>query len=223
MKERNRILMILGGIFHDFEGFSNWITPVFSEQGYELTKAYDLDELLTLPHGAYDLVVSYTSLSKHREGENDTHPETLTDAQTEALTQWVEAGGAVLLVHAATVSGKANPRMKALYGGVFVSHPPQFSFTVYPFSREHAVTTGVDAFSVFDEFYVQEYEPSVEIHMAAEDRGVMHPMVWSQQVEKGRVVHIAMGHSERVWLLPQYRKLIAQAVQWLLSITGSDR
>ena len=118
-------------------------------------------------------------------------------------------------LHAATVASQTSPVLHALQGGVFVTHPPQFSFTVYPLYGEHPITTGVTAFAVHDEFYVQAYDPSVEVLAVALDRGVAHPMVWSKQEEKGRVAHIAMGHDLGVWSLEPYQRLVLQAIAWL--------
>ncbi|MBM4457580.1 MAG: ThuA domain-containing protein [Chloroflexi bacterium] len=210
------VLIPLGGLWHPFEGFAAFTKALFEPAGYIVESTYDLDSLARLPAGGYDLVVSYTSLSKHREGMNDTTPEGLTDAQVDGLTRWVRAGGGLLAVHSATVVGNSNPAYEALLGGAFISHPPQFAFTVYPLSREHPITAGIEAFTVHDEFYIQRYDPSVDIHMIALDRGIAHPMVWTKTAGAGRVAHIALGHSERVWSLPLYERLLFQAAAWLL-------
>ena len=212
-----RVLLILGGMYHDFEGFAAAMRLLLEGAGYAIDPTYDLDLLTQLDRSDYDLVMSYTSLSPHREGHEDTSPETLTDDQVRGLTSWVSTGGALLAVHGATVSGIPNPAMRALLGGVFVSHPPQFSFMVYPMYRPHPITEWIEAFAVTDEFYVQEYDQSADLHMVAIDRGVAHPMVWTREQGQGRVAHIAMGHGPAVWRLPQYQQLILQAVAWLTS------
>lgn len=210
-----RVLLILGGMYHDFEGFATAMRPVLESAGHNLETTYDLDVLTRLDKGPWDVVMSYTSFSKHREGQNDTGPEALSEAQTSALTQWVRAGGGLLSVHSATVSGLPNPAMRALMGGVFVSHPPQFAFTVYPMFGPHPITQGVQALTVKDEFYVQDYAPDVAVHMVAMDRGVAHPMVWTRGEGRGLVAHIAMGHSQAVWSLDPYQRLLLQAIGWV--------
>jgi type 1 glutamine amidotransferase len=40
-------------------------------------------------------------------------------------------------------------------------------------------------------------------------------MVWSRSEGQGRVVHIAMGHDEKVWNLKPYQRLMLQAVACL--------
>ena len=212
-----RILLILGGMYHDFEGFAGIMRVLLEGAGHAIDPTYDLDLLTQLDRSDYDLVMSYTSLSRHREGQENNTPETLTDDQVRSLTHWVNTGGALLAIHGATVSGLPNPEMRSLLGGVFVSHPPQFSFMVYPMYRPHPITEGIEAFAVKDEFYVQDYDESDSVHMVALDRGVAYPMVWTREQGQGRVAHIAMGHGMDVWRLPQYQQLVLQAVAWLTS------
>ncbi|MBC7235453.1 MAG: ThuA domain-containing protein [Chloroflexi bacterium] len=210
-----RILIILGGIYHDFEGFAGAMRRVLEKAGHTVEATYDLDTLLTLDQGLYDVVLSYTSFSRHREGRDDTHPETLSPAQTDSLVRWVRSGGALLGVHSATVSGAPNPALTALWGGLFVEHPPQFSFMVYPMRHRHPITADVDAFAVKDEFYIQDYDPAVNVHMVALDRGVAHPMVWTRMEGEGRVAYIAPGHHEGIWNLEPFQRLVLQAIDWL--------
>lgn len=210
-----RVLILLGGMYHDFEGYSAWAQPLFAAAGCQVEATYDLQRLETL--GAeVDLLVSYTSLSLHPEGQDSPTPELLTEAQIAGLRAWVQCGGGLLAVHSATVAGKSGPAFGELMGGVFVEHPPQFAFTVYPMRQPHPITAGIEAFTVHDEFYIQDLASPVEVHMVALDRGQAHPMAWTREEGQGRVAHIAMGHSTLVWELPQYRQLILQAAAWVL-------
>jgi hypothetical protein len=208
-----RILIVLGGTWHDFDGFVTAMRPVFETAGYAVESTYDRDVLTRLNEQGFDVVLLHTCLDSP--GADGAEPETFADAQVQALLEWVRGGGGLLASHAATVSAQSNPALRTLMGGAFVSHPPQFAFTVYPLFREHPIVDGIDAFTVHDEFYVEIHEPSVEIHMIALDRGVAHPMVWSKEEGQGRVAHVAMGHDEKVWNLPHYRQLMLQAVGWL--------
>jgi hypothetical protein len=207
-----KILLLLGGTYHDFDGYAAAMEPVLAQQGHRVQVTYDLDALTRLTHDQVDLLLMYTCLDGSEENAADTG---LTMAQTEALTDWVRRGGGLLAAHAATVTGKVNPTFGRLVGGAFVSHPPQFVFTLYPTMREHPITAGVEAFAVHDELYVQTYDETVAVHMVAVDRGVCYPMVWTRTEGDGRVVHVAPGHGPRVWALPAYQRLMVQAVEWL--------
>jgi type 1 glutamine amidotransferase len=210
-------LIILGGMYHDFEGFTGAMKPVLEEAGYQVNETYDLDSLTRLNDMGVDIVLSYTCLTPHQEGEVRDEPQKLTDAQIEGLRSWVQAGGALLGAHSATVVGRSGPGLGELLGGVFLEHPPQFAFTVYPMHAEHPITEGIEPFTVFDEFYVQRLEGPVDVHMVALDRGKAFPMVWSKTEGQGRVAQVSMGHSEKVWDLPPYRQLMLQALRWAVS------
>jgi type 1 glutamine amidotransferase len=209
-----RVLMVLGGTWHDFNGFAAAMGPVFRRAKLKVEATYELNALTQLDGSRYGLVLINTCVGERREDNGPTAPG-FTDRQVESLTHWVRSGGGLLAVHAAAVAGQSSPALRALLGGVFVTHPPQFSFTVYPLHAEHPITAGIDAFTVHDELYVQAYDPSVEIHAVALDRGVAHPMVWSKSEGEGRVAYVAMGHGPEVWGLEPYQRLMLQAVEWL--------
>lgn len=210
-----RVLILLGGLWHDFDGFANTIGSLLKAHGLQVEATYDLDKLSRLAETQYDIVLSYTCLSLHEESSNDISPDRLTNAQIDGLTSWVRSGGALLAAHAATVIGASDPALGELIGGVFVSHPPAFAFTVYPMFGEHPITTGIEAFTVHDEFYIETHTPDVQVHMVAFDRGVAYPMVWSKTEGQGRVAHIAPGHSQEVWDRKPYQQLLLQALNWL--------
>src|SRR5690242_5529458 len=135
-----KVLILLGGLWHDFDGFASAMQALLTPHGFQVEATYDLDHLLHLEEHDYDMVISYTSFSKHREGYNDTSPVKLTNAQIDGFTNWVCNGGALLAVHSATVIGESDPTLGELIGGVFVFHPPPFTFTVYPIYGEHPMT-----------------------------------------------------------------------------------
>jgi hypothetical protein len=215
------ILMLLGGSYHDFDGFSAAMRPVLEAAGHSVTTTFDLDSVQRLKEDGYDVALLYTCLGAAPEGAPI--PQVHSANQVSILAEWVRDGGAVLAAHATTVAAKDSPALRQLLGGVFVEHPPQFSFTVYPVYREHPITAGVEAFTVRDELYMELHERDVDVHMVALDRGVAYPMVWTRRDGKGRVAHIAMGHDEKVWNLEPYQRLTLQAVDWLTQRGDSER
>ncbi len=219
MKQKEKcILLLLGGMWHDFAGFASAMKPVFEAEGYRVESTYDLDVLRRLEQGDYDLLLSYTCFTKHRPDHDDTGPEKLTDDQLHGLTCWLWGGGSLLAAHAATVIGDSDPELGRLLGGVFISHPEPLTFTVAPLASEHPITAGLEAFEIYDEFYIERYDPAVEIHMAALYQGRLYPMAWSRTEANGRVVHIAPGHFPDVWNHPMYRRLMLQTAGWLTDI-----
>ena len=215
-----RILILLGGRYHDFDGFARAMAPIYEAEGWPIEATYDLDVLTCLDKVGCEIVLVYTCFSKNEPDQAERTPERLTDEQVRGLADWVQKGGALLAAHCATVVGESGPELGRLLGGTFISHPPPFTFTISPVSDEHPITRGVPAFDVYDEFYMERCEPSVKIHMIAVDQTVAHPMVWSKQEGAGRVVHIAPGHFPEVWNLRPYQRLMVQAVSWLTGSSG---
>lgn len=209
----HEILLFGGGTYHDFAGFAQAMGPVLAQDGYTLTLTYDLDELSRLNQRQPAQVMLYTCLG----GVDPKQPQSreISAEQTEGLVAWVRAGGRLLAAHSATVMPEWNGALRRLIGARFVSHPPQFDFTVTPLYREHPITAGVGAFTVHDEFYIEAYEPDVQVHMSALDRGVSYPMVWSRIEGAGKVAHVAPGHGPATWGHPAYRQLMRQTVSWL--------
>lgn len=206
----NRITMLVGGNHHDFEAFAAEMGRFLHQGGYQVEIVRDADVLRALPGDDPDIVLLYTCLDGAGEGGGD-----FTSHQASSLRGWVRAGGALIALHASTVRGPGRREMKRLLGGCFVSHPPDMrSFTVTPTSLEHPITRGIEAFEVFDEFYVESCDDTVQVHMTATHEDSVYPMVWSRKEGKGRVVHIAPGHDRRVWNLPAYRRLVLQSVRW---------
>lgn len=208
-----RILLMLGGVHHDFDGFAAAFEEIVGGDDVTITASYDGDALLGLAASGVDVVALYTCLGGAQKG--GVVAEDFTPEQTAGLVGWVEAGGKLLALHAATVLRESNGAMRSLIGGRFLSHPPRFDFTVSPLARAHPITDGVGAFGIHDEFYMQDVDEGIAIHMTAEDRGVVHPMVWTKPAGAGRVVYIAPGHTASTWANGSFRRLLLQSVAWL--------
>ena len=212
---KKRALILLGGLWHDFDGFARSMLALLATAGWQAESSYDLEHLTRLTDQTCDLVLNYTCFTKHVDGLENSGQEKMSDAQIEGLACWVRGGGAFLSAHASSVCGESGPGLSKLTGGIFVEHPPVCDFTVYPVYRPHPITDGIQAFPVYDEMYIEQCDSSVDVHMLAVERGVAYPLVWSKSEGRGRVAHVALGHSASVWELEPYRRLMLQTINWL--------
>lgn len=212
---KKRALLLLGGMWHDFDGFAASMRVLLEGAGWEMESSYDLDRLTCLNDQPCDLVFHYTCFVKHAEGLDNSGPEGLNAAQIEGLTRWVRGGGAFLSAHSASGLGESAPGLGELTGGFFLEHPPICTFTVYPVCKSHPIIEGINAFSVYDEMYIEQYDPCVDVHMLAVEGDVAYPLVWSKTEGRGKVAHVALGHSAAVWELAPYRQLMLQTMAWL--------
>lgn len=220
--EKKRALLLLGGTWHDFDGFAQSLGACLGSHGWEVEPGYDLERLTRLERESCDLLITYTCFSLPAEGVPVTGSEKMEDDQIDALTAWVRAGGAYLAAHASTSLGNSSPALGRLIGGVFIKHPPMFSFPVYPVYGAHPITAGISAFTVFDEMYIERCEPGVDVHMATVHEGTVHPLAWSKSEGRGRVAHVALGHSAEVWGLEPYQRLMVQAADWAVAGRKGD-
>lgn len=207
-----RLLMLLGGEWHDFQGFAQSMTPVLEADGYQVERSWDPGRLLSLHQEEWRALLMYTCFTREQ-GQHSLSG--LTEEQSVALARWVHAGGALLALHAATVLGTSGAAYRALLGGEFQSHPPPFSFTVYPLAHPHPILEGVTAFTIHDEFYIQTYDADVLVHLIAIYGNTAYPMAWSKEVGRGRVAYLAPGHFPAVWEHEAYRRLVLQVLGWL--------
>ncbi len=208
-----RALILLGGSWHDFEGFVASTRDLLDD--WEIESTYDLDRVLHLDEDRPDLVISDTCFARYGDGREEPGPFGMSDEQIAALREWVREGGAFLPYHSGTVMGDSSAALAELAGGSFVEHPPQFSFPVYPVFGNHPITEGIEAFVVHDEFYRERIADTVDVLLVGIDRGVAYPLAWSKHEGRGRVAHIALGHSALVWEHPSYQRLMLNTVAWL--------
>jgi hypothetical protein len=109
-----RVLILLGGQWHDFDGFADAVSPLLTSQGMQVEATYDLEKLSRLDQSQYDAVLSYTCFTSDEGGSQGPSPDRLTQAQLDSLVNWVRSGGALLAAHAATVIGASDPALGEL-------------------------------------------------------------------------------------------------------------
>ncbi len=157
-------MILIGGVFHDFDGFVETFVPILQRHKYNIETSYDLNILHALFDKQIDTVIQYTCLGGIRQ-EGKVAKELSAD-QVCSLTNWVRKGGNLLALHGATAVGE-NMDLQQLLGGHFISHPSPLSFDVIPMAQPHPITQKIEKFTVFDEFYIEHYLPFIEIHMIA--------------------------------------------------------
>jgi type 1 glutamine amidotransferase len=202
-----RLLLLVGGAWHDFDGFARSVKPGFESSGYELRVSYDFGALRQLDLGEFSLVMLNTCL----DGSVTLRP---SPPEVHALAEWVGAGGSLLGMHGATVVPPETPELAQLLGGKFVSHPPRCVFGVRKTAREHPITAGIEPFLVDDELYLHDCADDLTVLLRSDPGD--HPLCWTRRQGRGKVAYLALGHDAAVWQLPGFTELVRQAVAWLL-------
>ncbi|MBI3684419.1 MAG: ThuA domain-containing protein [Acidobacteria bacterium] len=149
----------------------------------------------------------------------------ITPEQGQAIRQFAQQGGGVLLMHNVTYISPHNEDFRDVLGAVTEGHPPIRTFKVKVVNRDHPITRGVSDFVVTDEQHFMKYEKDRR-HLLLEsvqqegltwrNLGASSPAGWAYDYGKGRVCYLAPGHLLTVLWNPEYVKLQKNAVRWLL-------
>jgi hypothetical protein len=153
----------------------------------------------------------------------------MTPAQGKAVKQFVAAGGSALFYHNSSNISLSNEDFRDVEGAIYTGHPPVRPFTVRIVNPTHPITRGVRDFIVTDEQHYVQYEKEARhVFLESEnlegrsyvgslgDQGPACEAGWAYDYGRGRVCFLAPGHMISVLWNPEYVKLQANAVQWLL-------
>ncbi len=145
-------------------------------------------------------------------------------ADREALLRWVEAGHALIGLHAATDTFHGFPPFLDLIGGEFARHGPQAKVHVIVGDPAHPATRTLEAaFDVFDEIYqFKRFDPArvhvllgLDAHPETGAPGTF-PLAWTREAGRGRVFYTALGHRPDVIATPWYRQHVRGGILWAL-------
>jgi type 1 glutamine amidotransferase len=137
----------------------------------------------------------------------------MTDEVQQALLNYVQQGGSLLVVHSGTADYKETPVLRALLGGVFDMHPPQCMVTVEAIQMNE-LTAGVAPFTLKDEHYFMTMSDTpVDIFLSATSEHGTQPAGWRRTEGQGQVVVLTPGHNVEVWLHPGFQTLLRNAAR----------
>lgn len=147
-------------------------------------------------------------------------------ADREALIRWIEAGHALIGLHAAADTFHGFPAYLDLLGGEFEHHGPQAKVHVLVRDKAHPATRTLgDAFDVFDEIYqFKRFDPArahvllgLDAHPETGAPGTF-PLAWTREAGRGRVFYTALGHRPDVIAAPWYRDHLRGGIAWALGL-----
>ena len=199
----NKALLMIGGEYHPFESCGKILAAFLENNGTaDCTVTSDRDAFARLDD--YDVVIVYTQGGK------------LTGAQEKGLCDWVQAGGAFIGIHCADDSWVENQRYMEMIGTQFTGHGPVTEFKVNISDPDHEVTRSLCEFKITDEFYITKKRTKKDLHwlMSGDWQSKLHTLGYAREYGKGRVFYTALGHDERAFNHPSFRKLIHRGIWW---------
>lgn len=219
MHNVNRIHLICGGRFHDFDLARLTLLKIMAEQeSVRCTCANhfrDVDRL-----DGVNGIILYNC---------DLLPD---ESQTTALDAFVNRGGRIFALHATNApieftdgpsivasgvhipglvkvpTAEISPRYMSLLGSRFVAHLASQAFTVNVVDADHELTRGLNDFAVTDEPYVSEMLSDVRVLLSARYKGDApgyvkakfaddppRPQLYVKDHGRGSVAYLTLGHS----------------------------
>ncbi len=143
----------------------------------------------------------------------------MTPQQQAAVEQFVLGGGAFLNLHNSMgLYPDQGPYLK-LVGGRYIGHGPLERFRVEVVDGQHPITRGVESFWVADEQHTPPYDAG-KVHLLLRNRSDDGKTVaaagWAYESGRGRLCHLANGHTLESLQHPMYQRLLRNAVNWCL-------
>ena len=227
MKSTRQNLILVGGIFHDFQASAEALAMILAPLGIESRIEADLDagiasladnpvDLLTVNALRWEMIGEKYDPYREAEAYSPPHKTRL------AIEAHLQTGGALLGLHTASICFSDWPEWGSLLGGHWVwgtsFHPQPETVNVVP--DQDNVLGDLPPFAVHDELYTDLFlEPDAQVlahgHSAA--MPTPQPIVWSQTVGAGRVIYDALGHDSDSLQHPSHAQLLRETVKWALA------
>jgi hypothetical protein len=223
---RAHALVLIGDQPHEPGHLEEGLRPVFEATGVVPHFTVDVRALSAENLARVQLLVIYRDgLQRPKDGPTANYV-WMTPKQEHAVVAFVERGGAFLNLHNALgLYPEGGPYLK-LAGGKFTGHGPLERFHVEVVDRSHPITRGVEDFSVADEQHapVPDLGKVRLLLRSRSDDGKTAAAGWAYEPGRGRLCHLASGHTREALLHPMYQRLMRNAVNWCLRIEdrGTD-
>jgi len=225
-KSKVRVMITTGG--HPFDRknfFAMWDS--YPNVSYRETSQTKTSEGFTAANLAdCDVVVMYDMMP------------TIAKDEEAALEGFLKRGGGLVALHHTICSRQQSPTFERMIGGKFLSKPetrdgrvlPQsvptagVTFRVHVADPKHPITRGVTDFEILDEPYSNMIvDPNDQILLTTDESKSTKQIAWTRREGKGRVAFIQLGHDNKAYANPSYRKLVEQAVEWTAPRTGGGK
>ncbi len=225
--EKTRVLLVTGG--HGFE--RPQFFKIFEDNPDITFKAVEHPDPKKQPDAAdpfhpllkpdaarsYDVIVLYDMWQK------------ITDEAKADFVRLLQEGKGLVVLHHAIASYQDWEEYRKILGARYYLKPTVVDGVEKPRSQwkhdvkfkvriadpDHPVARGVKDFEIHDETYKGfDVRPEVK-PLLTTDEPLSGPVIgWTHSYGKSRVVFIQLGHDHFAYENPNYRRLVAQAIQW---------
>ena len=221
---RPHALVLIGDQPHEPDHIEEGLRPVFEATGVIPHFTVDVKALSEKNLAMVQLLVILRDGLQRPELDSSKNYIWMTSEQQRAVSAYVENGGAFLNLHNSMGLYPPEGPYLELVGGRYIGHGPLERFRVEIVDPGHPVTRGVQAFFVADEQHTPPCDEG-RVHLLLRNRsddGKTAAAGWVREPGRGRLCHLANGHTREALLHPMFQKLLRNAVRWCLRVELAD-
>ncbi|MFA7693618.1 MAG: ThuA domain-containing protein [Candidatus Hydrogenedentes bacterium] len=147
----------------------------------------------------------------------------LPDEVKSGIIEFLQGGGGLVAVHFVVANVQEWRDSIDIFGAMWVNgkstHDPYHEFSVDMADETHPIVAGVKPFVTNDELYFNLLmRPDMHVIMTADQERMGHripePMLATHYCYNARCVYFALGHDVQSTAIPEYRKIMAQSIEW---------
>jgi type 1 glutamine amidotransferase len=216
--KRPRALVLIGDRYHSPIYIRDGLSPALVRENIPATFIENVEELNADSLKEHQLLIILRDGMNWPNGYDKPAVKWMTDAQQQAIWDFVNNGGGFLALHNAQGIYPPGGLYYKLFGGDYGGHPKPYTFTVRVENKNHPITAGVEDFQVFDEQHMVKYYLDREhllLRSIAPDN-TESQAGWWRDVGKGRFAYLAPGHTPESLGHPMMQRLIRNAMNWCL-------
>lgn len=211
-----RVLMITGGVHHDFDVFPRKLADALNAQpDLQVRVTNDLSRIGAEVRAGVDVLLFNTCIDKGLPAD-----------QRKVVLDALKAGKGLVGMHGALWSFQDWPEWRAILGGILKQHAPYGPYTNTVVHPTHPIVDDLPPqFSVVDELYFADERSTyidtiVQTTAVPEGRPGREPQAWTNRYAGGRVFVSTFGHDGQVLREPAVLALLAGGLRWAAGRLG---
>jgi len=145
-----------------------------------------------------------------------------------AFLKLLEQGKGMVFLHHSLVAYQNWPEFENIIGGWYFidssqgsspsTYHEEVNFSLSIVDKKHPVTRGIEDFQVFDEVYGNyRVLPTVQPLLTTNHPESTPRVGWANSYKNSRIVFIQPGHGPQIFADPNYRKMLQQAIHWVVT------
>jgi type 1 glutamine amidotransferase len=218
--KRPRALVLLGDRYHSPVYARDNISKALVRENIPATFIEEVTALNAESLAQHQLLIILRDGMNWPNGYDKPDVKWMTDAQQQAIWDFVNRGGGFLALHNAQGLYPPGGLYYKLFGGDYGGHPEPYTFTVRVENKNHPITAGVEDFEIFDEQHTVKYYLDRE-HLLLRSiarNNLQSEAGWWREQGQGRFAYLAPGHTPEALGHPMMQRLMRNAMNWLLRL-----